>query len=98
MDKKQKIAEFIESIVDGEVDSNAILMGGAVKEPDGINATTNGENGGMCTNRSYVSCNMSKNHSGCQNASGCCDSSSNSGGCDNDFHPSMNTSWPACQS
>ncbi len=96
MDKKQKIAEFIASIKDGEVDSNAILLGGAVKAPDGINATTNGENGGMCTNKNYVGCNMSKNHAGCQNATGCCDSSSNSGGCDNDFHP-FNPSLATCQ-
>lgn len=92
MDKKQKIAEFIESIVDGDVDSNAILMGGAVKEPDGLNYTKNNDD---CKNDNYDSCHKSTNRGRCQNVSGMCNSSSNGSGCDNTIHP-VNYSQGAC--
>lgn len=78
--RKQKIADFIESVKDGCIESNTILLGGAKQDPDGINAT---RNGGDCSNNDTKGCEKSTNDGACQNAVRCCQSSQNGGACNN---------------
>lgn len=77
--RKQKIADFIESVKDGEIDSSTILLGGTKKETEEV---TFSDNTGSCSN-STVGCDQSINGGDCENARGTCDHSKNGGDCNN---------------
>ncbi len=79
-ERKQKIADFIESVKDGAIESSTVLLGGAKKDPDGINTSTNG----TCSNGTTGSCAKSTNNIDCWNFKGMCDNSKNPGVCVND--------------
>lgn len=79
-ERKQKIADFIESVKDGGIESNTVLLGGAKQDPDGINTTTNG----TCSNGTIESCNKSTNSIDCKNIKGMCNNSKNPAVCVND--------------
>lgn len=78
-DKKQKIADFIESVGRGDISSSTILLGGAQKNPD----NSLSENSGNCVNGNYESCNSATNRGDCYNTLNYCNKSKNGGACNN---------------
>lgn len=76
--RKQKIADFIESVKDGEIDSSTILLGGTKKETKKVTS----DNTGSCSN-STMGCDQSINGGNCQNTRGTCEHSTNGGDCNN---------------
>lgn len=79
-EKLQRISDFIESVKTDRIEDSTILLGGAVKNPDGINTT---ENSGSCKNDVYDACNKSTNGGDCQNGKYMCNNSKNKGVCNN---------------
>lgn len=75
----QKIADFIESVQGGEIESTTILLGGTKKETEEVAFS---DNSGSCSN-STVGCDQSINGGDCQNSRGTCEHSKNGGDCNN---------------
>ena len=95
MDKNSRIESFLKSINEAKYMSNVVLVGGAVKNPDGTLTT---KNNGSCTNVTFNGCNGSKNTGTCKNATSMCDNSQNGNGCENGYRPpSTNMSSDNCK-
>ena len=95
MNKKSQIESFLKSINEAKDMSNVVLVGGAVKNPDGTMTTTNN---GSCTNATLKGCNDATNTGACKNAIYMCDDSTNQNGCNNAYiPPSYNMSEPTCK-
>lgn len=94
-EKKKRISDFIESVKTDRIEDSTILLGGAIKNPDGINTT---QNGGSCKNPTLKGCNKSTNNGDCQNATGMCEGSKNAGACNNAayFPPPTNMQCANC--
>lgn len=83
-ERKTRIAEFVESLDEGDISSSTFLLGGGVRIPDGIFTSSNG---GECRNTTYDGCNKATNKASCINAENMCNGSTNYGACDNSYKP-----------
>lgn len=90
-ERKNRIAEFIESLDEGDISSSTVLLGGAKKKEK--EEEVGCYNGLDCKNANYDGCDKSTNKGRCLNEAGMCDNSKNYGGCNNSYRPhSDNTS------
>lgn len=83
-ERKNRIAEFVESLDEGDISSSTFLLGGTGDDSEGEYASYNGSD---CKNDKYDSCNKATNRANCINATGMCSSSKNYGACDNTYRP-----------
>lgn len=93
---EKRINRFLRSITGATDMSNIQLIGGSVNNSNGIMTTTNKSN---CINVIFSSCNKSTNEGACINQLEMCDSSKNTGGCNNKYIPPTlgNMTIDACE-
>ena len=85
--RKQRIAEFVESVKGENITNSTIILGGAKNDSYGLNSTKNSTS---CSNGTYDGCNKSENGGDCVNNLGMCNNSTNRGKCDNQYQPVKN--------